>query len=316
MTDLAHDQQDGGGEIARQIIAMAESTGLPGPIRDDIDTTSLRRRFPHLATVTVKEVTIDGPHGGIPARLYRGETASATAIVWVHGGAFIGGDLDMPESHWVGMEMASRGFTTLALDYRKALKGVHHPVPSDDVLAGWLAASQGSDIWGSPVDSVHLGGASAGATLITVATQRALRDGLPLPASLILVYPLLHRSMPQATPEAAAAATTIPLEKRMSPAFLTAINDNYLGQSSPSVEPIGFPSDTGFESLPPILVINAEADELRASGEAFVDEVRAANGFVSASVEPGTLHGYLDEPGHPGALATINRIADWLSSTH
>ena len=67
--------------------------------------------------------------------------AGGTAFVWVHGGAFIGGDLEFPEAHWVSLAIAARGFAVLSLDYRKSLRGVHYPVPSDDILDGWLWAT-------------------------------------------------------------------------------------------------------------------------------------------------------------------------------
>ena len=75
----------------------------------------------------------------MPIRVYRHETAvpTARALVWVHGGAFIGGSLDMPESDWVARELAARGIPVVAVDYAKCLGEVHYPVPSDDVLAAW-----------------------------------------------------------------------------------------------------------------------------------------------------------------------------------
>ena len=35
----------------------------------------------------------------------------------------------MLEAHWVSLALAARGFGVLSLDYRKALRGVHYPVP-------------------------------------------------------------------------------------------------------------------------------------------------------------------------------------------
>jgi acetyl esterase/lipase len=233
--------------------------------------------------------------------------------VWVHGGAFVAGDLDMPESNWIAMELAAQGITVLALDYRKAVNGVHHPEPVDDILVAWRAAAADVSLWRDDVVPVHLGGASAGATISSLVALRAARDGLPVPASLVLIYPLMHREMPEASAEAASASATIPVERQMSPAFMAAINSNYLGDDA-STESLAFPSDGDFSSLPPTLVVTAEADELRASGERFIRELSTAGGTVVGDVERGTLHGYLNEPGHPGALATIDRIVAWLST--
>ena len=113
--------------------------GEPADPRPDIDTASLVRRFPHLVASPRRTRSSTGPHGPVPIRVYRDATAtpSGRALVWVHGGAFIGGNLDMPESNWVARELAARGIPVASVDYAKCLGDVHYPVPSDDVLAAW-----------------------------------------------------------------------------------------------------------------------------------------------------------------------------------
>ncbi|MET0829061.1 MAG: alpha/beta hydrolase, partial [Microbacterium sp.] len=89
--------------------------------RPDVDTASLRQRFPRLADVTLTDLIVDSPAGPQPARIYRYEwvSPSGRALVWVHGGAFMGGYLDMPESNWVALELAARGIPVFAVDYTK-----------------------------------------------------------------------------------------------------------------------------------------------------------------------------------------------------
>jgi acetyl esterase/lipase len=46
-----------------------------------------------------------GPHGPVPVRVYLPDRAgNAPRLLWMHGGAFIGGGLDMPEADWVARE--------------------------------------------------------------------------------------------------------------------------------------------------------------------------------------------------------------------
>ena len=53
----------------------------------------------------------------MPTRLYRNAKLPAAAgFVWVHGGAFVFGDLDMPEAHEVGLALAARGVPVLSVD--------------------------------------------------------------------------------------------------------------------------------------------------------------------------------------------------------
>jgi acetyl esterase len=299
---------DDGADRFREILGQL---GRPDP-RDDIDTASLVARFPHLARVTVRDVEIAGPHGGVNGRVYRAPGDADAGLVWVHGGAFIAGSLDMPESNWVGLELAARGIPVLALDYRKALRGVRHPVLSDEVLAGWLAATQDEELLGVPAERLHLGGASAGGNLTTGVVVRLRAGAGPLPASLVLVYPVLHADMPAASPDAVAAVATLPVEMRFTPGFMRAINLNYVGDPAGLTDEVAFPANAAAGGLPPTLILNAEADDLRASGEAFGGQLATAGVEAVTLVEPGTVHGYLDQPGLPAAVASLDRISDWI----
>ncbi|ANF32531.1 hypothetical protein A0130_13410 [Leifsonia xyli] len=104
-------------------LAWLREHGEPADPRPGIDTASLRRRFPRLAHVRTRDLVVEAPSGPQPARLYRDDTVapSGAALVWAHGGGFIGGHLDMPESNWVALELAARGIPSLAVDYTKCL---------------------------------------------------------------------------------------------------------------------------------------------------------------------------------------------------
>lgn len=310
MTEVADEQ---GYALAQQLIQQFGESGPPPETRTDVDTESLIRRFPRLASVRIRSIGIEGPHGTVPTRLYETAESNGIALVWVHGGAFLAGDLDMPESNWVALELAARGFSVLAVDYRKALNGVHHPVLSDEVDAAWSAAT-GEGLWTQTPESLHLGGASAGAFLSASVALRAAAEGHRIPDSLLLIYPLLHRTLPKASSAAAAAAETLTPEQRFTPGFVQGLNENYLGSSNPAAHPIAFPAEADLEVLPPTLVVNAEADDLRASGEAFAAALGHADVPHEVTTERGTIHGYLDQPGHAGAVATLDRIVGWLAS--
>jgi hypothetical protein len=78
--------------------------------------------------VPIEVVEISGPHGGIPVRLY-GRREAATALLWLHGGGFLAGDLDMPAAHVVATELAARRTpssprSTTASPGRDALPGL------------------------------------------------------------------------------------------------------------------------------------------------------------------------------------------------
>jgi len=59
--------------------------------------------------VATRMEAIPGPHGPVPVRICTPDWADdAPCLVWMHGGAFIGDDLDMPEADWVARELAFR----------------------------------------------------------------------------------------------------------------------------------------------------------------------------------------------------------------
>ena len=296
---------DPGTARLREIIAQIEAANASG-------SKPARREFDHLRDIAFEDVVIEGPNGPVEARRYRGSRDPQAGMVWIHGGAFIAGDLDMPESHWVSLELAARGIGVLALDYRKALRGVHHPVPSDDVLAGWRAALANRDLLGVGPERVHVGGASAGANLAAGLCLRLGAGAGPRAVSAVLVYPVVHSALPAPTEAAAAALATLPAELRFGPDFSRAINLNYVGSAEAFADPIAFPANGDARQMPPTLIINAQADDLRSSGEAFAAQLRAAGRRVTCEYEPNTRHGYLNEPENPGALPTIERIANWM----
>ena len=115
------------------------------------------RDAPPPPDVAVRDTT----HPARTARCRSGSTARPTAagdrpaLVWLHGGAFVGGDLDMPEADWVARQICDRaGAVVVSVDYRLAVGGVTYPVPHDDTVAAvrWVrdsAADLGIDPAGS-----------------------------------------------------------------------------------------------------------------------------------------------------------------------
>lgn len=268
----------------------------------------------------VVDSRIDGPHGPVPVRIY-GSADAAYGLVWAHGGAFVAGDLDMPESDWVARQIAAGGAVVVAVDYRLAPSpewsdrwgsgrsvGHRFPVASEELSAAftWAASSElRTRPW-------FLGGASAGANLATGATLRLRDAGGPSPAGLVLAYPLVHAELPPLSPELARTYETIPEEKRFSPETVLALNLNYVSDRADLANAYAFPGGHDLVGVPPTLIVNSERDSLRASGERFAAELALAGADVTLVREPGTWHGHLNDPATDGAHRTIRRIQGWL----
>ena len=284
-----------------ELLALMPGTGTEQLVRD----------FPDLGAVRFSDCEVPGAGGPIAARSYRGPgTEPGIGLVWAHGGGFIFGHLDMDEAHWVALAIAARGIAVLSVDYRKCLHGVHYPAPTDDVLESWLWAFQHADELGMNPDEVHFGGASAGACLAAGVTKR-LRDGAgALPASVVLVYPVLHAQLPPPSDDLRAALEREHID--VDPASGSFLHLNYAGSEAACADPFAFAGNGDVSNQPPVYVLNSEADRLRASGELYADQLRAAGVPVRVEYEPNTIHGHLNEPYSEGGPRSIDRIVRWL----
>jgi acetyl esterase/lipase len=289
------------------MVASLEANGAPPESRPEATTEALVARFREFAKVDVHHDTVEGPHGDIAVRVYTPPDAGEVGFVWLHGGAWIGGNLDMPEAHYVALSVAAAGVPVVSADYSKALHGQHFPAPSDDVLAAWDWAAKALD-----VEHVCIGGASAGANLAAGAAKR-LRDGDGATlAGLVLAYPLLHAALPAFSDELQATLDAAPTGTFFFTRELTVeITDHFRGDVA-SDDAYAFPANGSLAGMPPTYIVNAEYDTLRASGEAFADALAAAGVPVVVETEPGTGHGYLDDPTSPAASATLERMTAWL----
>ena len=263
----------------------------------------------------VSSRTAPGPHGEVPVRVYRPADGQASpfGFVWAHGGAFMFGDLDMPEADVVARELVARtGATVVSVDYRLCHGGVHFPVPHDDVHAafGWAAGASRLLPDGAPW---ALGGASAGGNLAAGVAQRLRDEGSAVPSALVLAYPVVHDPVPLGSPQLQAQLDLLPIVLRFLPASTAHLNRNYLGDNDSDVR-YAFPARGRVDGLPRTLVLVCEYDDLRPSGEAMADALRTAQVPVTVELVEGVTHGHLNIPGLPAALRSIAGIAAFLTS--
>ena len=259
------------------------------------------------AELLIDDRLLDGPHGPIPLRIYRCAGAQAgPGLVWLHGGGWVEGDLDMPEADGVARWIAARGVVVASVDYRLAIDGVHFPVPLDDVVAAFEWTRVNADSLGIDPSLLALGGASAGGNLAAGAALRLRDDGLPEPWRILLAYPMLHPHIPELGAELAAKVAALPLEHA---AFDDETGDrltlNYAGSPDALGDPYAFPANGDPTGLPPHIIVNSDADTLRASGEAYAALLATGGVTVFSSYEPGTRHGHLNSPDDRAAEHTL-----------
>jgi acetyl esterase/lipase len=272
-------------------------------------------------------------------RVYPATEPNGALLVWLHGGAFMFGTLEMPEADQVGRRLSAAGVTVVSVDYTlaplDALEELGPPDPDADMpspeqmraemeAAGprarfpvanlqivaafdWTVAN--ARAYGAEPERVALGGASAGANLSAGAAMRLRDRGTTAPSLLALVYPSLHDGILEPNAETAELLRTVPAARLFTPASRSAINRNYLPDGD---DPRGYAFAGGHDltGLPEVLIVNAELDSLRPSGEAFAAELAAASVDVRVVRERGAMHGFLNEIGHPAAEHTLALLED------
>ncbi|MEH0628480.1 alpha/beta hydrolase [Streptomyces stelliscabiei] len=257
--------------------------------------------------VTVESREIAGPHGPVPIRTYTPRRAGAAAVLWVHGGGFLGGDLDMPEAHVVAAELAARADAlVVSVGYRLATGGVHYPVPLDDVCAAWRWLRTGPAV---EAERVALGGASAGAALALASALRD-RDETLRPADLLLLaYPFAHFPVPALDSATATEMTALPPTMRFSVTDVEFMVENYVGRLT-DLPRDALPGAAPLHGLPPVHLLVSEYDDLRPSGELLARQLIASDVTVTTYLSAGMPHGHLNRT---PALAEVHRSLDFFA---
>lgn len=211
---------------------------------------------------------------GVPVRVYPG--TSGTVLVYLHGGGFVLGDLEVVDRPCRALAAAS-GATVVSVDYRLAPES-----PSPGPVHDGLAAVRWARGLGERL--VLLGDSAGGA--LAAAVSAALRDaGEPLPDRQLLVYPTL--APPTDTPSMLAQADG-PLMTRRELDWFWGL---YLDGADP--DPVAAPLlATDLAGLPPTTVVVAELDPLRDEGRAYAARLAEAGVPVELVEYAGAVHGF------------------------
>ncbi|OII31581.1 hypothetical protein BIU98_07310 [Curtobacterium sp. MMLR14_010] len=262
--------------------------------------------------------TSHDPDLAVPLRWYRpasGATLTAPTLLWLHGGGFFRGSPDLPEAHAVAQALAQQGLTVATAGYRLApVPGlgwagarvgqprVRFPLPLDDVLAAYR------EVRAVAPGGVVLGGASAGACLAAAATLSAVEDGVS-PVGAVFAYGFFHAAHPRPTDPHHRSRR----HRRVTHArwALDVANRNYAGSRRALADRLAFPGGHEIGGFPRTLLVNAEQDTMRASGDLFATELRDAGVDVEHHVLPGTRHAFLNRPGLAPFDTAVSMIATW-----
>jgi acetyl esterase len=264
---------------------MLDSAGLADPFAPGTSRRAGRAALRKLVPVVesspppvadIKDISVPGPAGEIPARLYTPDDALDAMTVFYHGGGYAFGDLD--SHHRVAQRLcAQSGSRLLAIDYRLAPE---HPFP-----AAWEDAVAALD-WAASEDpgKLAVAGDSAGGGLAAAVAQ-ARRDKIDFQ---LLIYPLLQLA------ETRKVKPKMLEGHMLSARALDWIRDHYCGDCDPMDARLSPLFADDLSGLPPAHIAAAELDPLLDEGQAYRDRLLAAGIPVTYQLANGLPHGFFN----------------------
>ena len=280
---------------------------VPFQLTIDGGPESARQRFrdlprsPILPEVSTKDLSIDGPGGPLPLRVYRppSEDPVLPAVIFIHGGGWTVGDLDTYDGQ-ARMHAMSAGAVVVCVDYRLAPE---HPFPAavDDVWAATTWVVEHADEIGADTGRLAVAGDSAGGNLAAVVAQSARDAGIPLRFQL-LWYPstTFDTSLPSFTENADAPILDL--------ASCKGFSRWYVGDTDMSDPPVTLvPARGELSGLAPAYIAVAGHDPLRDDGARYAELLTAAGVPVELHHAESLVHGYL---GYAGIVPAATEAAE------
>ena len=258
----------------------------------------------------VEEVEVPGAAGPLPARLYSpsGLPPAAPLLVYLHGGGWVVGDLDTHDQPCRFLAVQA-GVRVLSVDYRLAPE---HPFPAavEDSVAAARHAIEEAARFGADPARVAIGGDSAGGNLAAAAARLLMIDGGPVPAYQLLIYPVTDLTRKRESYRLFGEGFFL-TERQMD-----WYRNHYLPDGTDASDPRASPIlASNLSGLPPAYVVTAGFDVLRDEGEDYAGLLRDAGVEVTATREPGLIHGFTHgaETGRAPRTAML-RVAEALAA--
>lgn len=234
----------------------------------------------------VEDLTIKGPVGEIPIRIYRPAVAAALPILmYFHGGGWVVGDLEVEDS--VCRTLAKQAdCIVVSVDYRKAPEHKFPAAPEDAYAATIWVAENAALIKGDRT-RIGVGGESAGGNLAAAVTLMARDRGGPS-----LVYQLLFDPVTQYGFDTE-SYRQYGKDYLLTTDIMVWFWNHYLPTPLEGKNPYASPLlAENLSNLPPASIITAEFDPLRDEAEAYGDRLRQAGVPVKISRYQGEIHAF------------------------
>ncbi len=227
------------------------------------------------AVPEVRDLTIPGSSGDLPARLYRngrrGRAAESTLLVFFHGGGFVEGDLDSIDPCMREMVTHIDG-AILAATYALAPER-RFPTAVEDAYAVIEHCAKQPKRCAWTGQSLLVGGVEAGGNLAAVAALMARDRGGPALAAQILMMPMLDPGLSSGSMRGVCPNA---LEGDVASRCVSAYRD-YLPRAADRTHPYASPlMASRLKGLPRTLIVSVEGDPLAGEADTYARKLEAA----------------------------------------
>ncbi|MEM7254934.1 MAG: alpha/beta hydrolase [Pseudomonadota bacterium] len=272
---------------------LAAREGLPDPQsiadeRANWTTYSSRLNRAAPSDMQIDDIGIDTPDRVVPVRRYRPAATPnpAPAIVYLHGGGFMKGDLDSSDAIAWGYAALANAYV-FSVDYRLTPE-YPYPAAFNDTYGVAECLSKNPHEFGIDPAKIALAGDSAGGNL-AAATCIAARDrGGPSIRAQVLVYPGTGLDQTQGSYIEHANAFGL------TTAGTIRYRDLYLPDNPHTDDPYARPViATDHANLPPAWVHSAEIDPIRDDGRAYASKLALAGNEVHYREAKKMIHGFM-----------------------
>ncbi|RBY83050.1 alpha/beta hydrolase [Geodermatophilus sp. TF02-6] len=234
---------------------------------------------------SVRDLTVPGPAGNLPVRVYTPTGSPRGVLVYFHGGGWVIGTIEIVDSPCRALADAA-GCVVVAAQYRLAPESAYPAAPEDCYAVTQWVAEHEAELGTEPAGIV-VAGDSAGGNLAAVVALMARDRGGPQLAFQALIYPVTD----------VASFETDSYGQNAEGYLLTArsmrwFRDHYVPDESRRAEPYASPLRADdLSGLPPAFVAVAEFDPLHDDGERYAKALEQAGGQVELKRYEGQIHG-------------------------
>lgn len=232
---------------------------------------------------------------GIPAELFDINNSREGVILYLHGGAYSVGSINVHREYLSRLASACR-VKVLAIDYRLAPE---HPFPSamEDAMSAydWLIDQ------GFNPSKIVLGGDSAGGGLAIAVLVSLLQGQKPLPSSAVCISPWVDLTF-------TSKKVNNNNDPILNPEILSVFAQQYAAQTAKN-HPLISPIFADLRGLPPVLIHAGTNEILLDQIMEFAERARQADVEVELELWQGLFHVFQIIPILPESKLSLEKIA-------